>query len=176
MAVLEVVFLCLMLFAGMLLLLGVGLRIGVRFRKARGGEPASILDSANLALLGLLPGFAGVVDRLDTRRDLIVADAKDVSTACLRLDMLAPDYEPAIRDLFRQYLQARIRLYRVIDAERDHEPAFDTAERLHARIWTVTLAAVEKPDRQYAAKAECRRTRPAGHQRQHENLHGCSCS
>ena len=171
MAVLKVVFLCLMLFAGMLLLLEVGLRIGVRFGKARGGEAASIFASANLALPGLLPGFAfaGAVDRLDKRRDLIVADAKDISTACLRLDMLAPDDQPAIRELLRHYLRARVRVCRVIDAERDHAPAFDTAERLHAKIWTATVAAVEKPDRQDAAEAECRRTRPAGHQREHAN-------
>jgi hypothetical protein len=150
------------------LLLEVGLRIGVRFGKARGGGAATIFDGAVFALLGLLPdfAFAGAVDRLDNRRDVIVADAKDISTACLRLDMLAPDDQPAIRELFGHYLRARIRVYRVIDAERDPAPAFDTAERLPAEIWRAAAAAVEKPDRQYyVAEPVCRRTRPAGHQR-----------
>lgn len=67
--------LCLLLFAGMLLLLQTGFRLGVRFDKARGREAASIFGSAVFALLGLLLGFAfaGAVDRLDKRRDLIVA-------------------------------------------------------------------------------------------------------
>ena len=60
----------------MLLLLQTGFRLGVRFDKARGGAAASIFDSAVFALLGLLLGFAfaGAVDRLDKRRDLIVAE------------------------------------------------------------------------------------------------------
>ena len=99
MAVLGGVFLCLLLFAGMLLLLEAGFRIGVRFGKARGEEAASIFDSDVFALFGLLLGFAfaGAGDRLDQRRDLIVAEANDSSTADLRLDMLAPDDQPAIR-------------------------------------------------------------------------------
>ena len=72
--------LCLLLFAGMLLLLEIGFRLGIRFEKARGGEATSIFDSAVFALLGLLLGFgfAGAVDRLDKRRDLIVAEANDI--------------------------------------------------------------------------------------------------
>jgi hypothetical protein len=59
----------------MLLLLQTGFRLGVRSDKARGREAASIFYSAVFALLGLLLGFAfaGAVDRLDKRRDLIVA-------------------------------------------------------------------------------------------------------
>lgn len=92
MAVMGGVVLCLLLFAGMLLLLEVGFRLGVRFEKARGGEAASIFDSAIFALLGLLLGFAfaGAADRLDKRRDLIVAEANDISTAYLRVDTPAP--------------------------------------------------------------------------------------
>jgi hypothetical protein len=138
----------------MLLLLETGFRLGVRFEKARGGEAASIFDSAVFALLGLLLGFAfaGAVDRLDKRRDLIVAEATDISTAYLRLDILAPEDQPAIRALFRQFLEARIRVYRVIDAERDPATAFDTAERLQAEIWTAAVVAVGRPDRQYASE------------------------
>lgn len=154
MAVLGGVLLSLLLFAGMLLLLETGFRLGVRFEKARGGEAASIFDSAIIALLGLLLGFAfaGAVDRLDKRRDLIVAEANDISTAYLRLDTLAPEDQPAIRELFRQYLEARIRVYSVIDAERDPAAAFATAEGLQAEIWTAAVSAVDRPGRQYAAE------------------------
>jgi len=154
MAVLGGVLLCLLLFAGMLLLLEAGFRLGVRFEKARGGEAASIFDSAVFALLGLLLGFAfaGAVDRLDKRRDLIVAEANNISTAYLRLDTLAPEDQPVIRELFRQYLEARITVYRLIDNERDPATAFATAESLQAEIWTAAVAAVDRPNRQYAAE------------------------
>jgi hypothetical protein len=44
--------------------------------------------------------------------------------------------------------RGEIRVYRVIDAERDRAKAFDTAERLHAEIWTAAVVAVGRPDRQ----------------------------
>ena len=143
-----------LLFAGMLLLLEIGFRLGIRFEKARGGEATSIFDSAVFALLGLLLGFAfaGAVDRLDKRRDLIVAEANDIFTAYMRVDLLAPEDQTTIRDLFRQYLDARIEVYRVIDAERDPANAFAAAESLQAEIWKAALAAIDKPDRQYAAE------------------------
>ncbi len=154
MAVFGGVLLCLLLFAGMLLLLEIGFRLGIRFEKARGGEATSIFDSAVFALLGLLLGFAfaGAVDRLDKRRDLIVAEANDIFTAYMRVDLLAPEDQTTIRDLFRQYLDARIEVYRVIDAERDPANAFAAAESLQAEIWKAALAAIDKPDRQYAAE------------------------
>ena len=58
MAVLAGVFLCRLLFEGMLFLVEMRFRIGVRFGKARGGEAANIFDSPVLALFGLLLGFA----------------------------------------------------------------------------------------------------------------------
>ena len=154
MAVFGGVLLCLLRFAGMLLLLEIGFRLGIRFEKARGGEATSIFDSAVFALLGLLLGFAfaGAVDRLDKRRDLIVAEANDIFTAYMRVDLLAPEDQTTIRDLFRQYLDARIEVYRVIDAERDPANAFAAAESLQAEIWKAALAAIDKPDRQYAAE------------------------
>lgn len=153
-AVFGGVLLCLFLFAGMLLLLEAGFRLGVRFEKARGGEATSIFDSAVFALLGLLLGFAfaGAVDRLDKRRDLIVAETNNISTAYMRVDMLATEDQPAIRQLFRQYLDARIEVYRVIDAERDPANAFAVAEGLQAAIWKAAVAAIERPERQYAAE------------------------
>jgi hypothetical protein len=78
--------------------------------------------------------------------------ANEISNTCQRLDMLAPDDRPAIRELFQQYLKVRITVYHVIAAKRDPAHAFDNTERLHARIWTAAVAAVEKPDGQYAAE------------------------
>lgn len=92
------------------------------------------------------------MDRLDKRHSLIVAEASEISNTCQRLDMLAPDDRPAIRELFQQCLKVRITVYHDIAAKRDPAPAFDSTEGLHARIWTDAVATVEKPDGQYAAE------------------------
>ena len=99
--VLGAVILCLLLFAGMLGLIEGGFRLGQRFERARGGETTSIFDSAVFALLGLLLGFAfaGAIDRLNIRRNLIVQEANAIGTAYLRIDMLQPEDQPAIRTL-----------------------------------------------------------------------------
>lgn len=45
-----------------------------------------------------------------------------------------------------------MRLYRVIDAEKDPATAFASAEALQARTWSAAVAAVDRPDRQYTAE------------------------
>lgn len=154
MAVFGGVLLCLLLFAAMLILLEVGFRLGVRFERARGGDATSIFDSAIFALLGLLLGFAfaGAVDRLDKRRDLIVDEANAISTAYLRIDLLAPEDQPAIRQLYRDYLSARLELYRILDAEQDPSLAFQKAEGLQSEIWMASVIAVDRPERQHDAE------------------------
>ena len=81
------------LFLGMLLLLEVGRRIGIRRltidpEGARTGVGA--IEGAVFALLGLLIAFtfSGAASRLDTRRQLIVEEANAIGTAYLRLDLL----------------------------------------------------------------------------------------
>jgi hypothetical protein len=70
----------------------------------------------------------------------------------MRVDMLARADQPTIRQLFRQYLDARIEVSRVFDAERDPANAFAVAEGLQSEIWKTALAAIDRPDRQCAAE------------------------
>ena len=152
--VLGAVILCLLLFAGMLGLIEGGFRLGQRFERARGGETTSIFDSAVFALLGLLLGFAfaGAIDRLNIRRDLIVEEANAIGTAYLRIDMLQPEDQPPIRTLFSAYLDARLEVYRAVDADRDPASAFARAEELQGEIWRSAIAAVGRENARYAAE------------------------
>jgi hypothetical protein len=154
MAVFGTVVLCLVLFAGMLLLLEAGFRLGNRFEKARGGEATGIFDSAIFALLGLLLGFAfaGAVDRFNVRRDLIVHEANAIGTAYLRIDLLQPEDQPPIRQLFDDYLQARLDVYQAIDSGADPTAGFRKAEQLQGEIWRAAVAGVSKPDIHFAAE------------------------
>lgn len=145
---------CLALLAGMLVLLEVGFRIARRYTIARGGEGASIFDTAVFALLGLLLGFAfsGAVDRLDIRRSLIVDEANAIGTAYLRVDLLAPEHQPAMRVLFHDYLTARLDLYRKLDSGGDAGPHFARIEDLQTQIWRGAVVGVSGPDDSHAAE------------------------
>ena len=77
-------------------------------------EGIGAVDGAVFALLGLLIAFtfSGAGSRFDTRRQLIVEETNDIGTAYLRLDLLPADLQPALRESFRRYLDARIEMYR----------------------------------------------------------------
>jgi hypothetical protein len=47
----------------------------------------------------------------DTKRSLVVQEANAIGTAYLRLDLAPAPDQPALRQLFRQYLDARIRVF-----------------------------------------------------------------
>ncbi len=71
------------------------------------------IEAAVFALLGLLLGFsfAGGTTRLDARRQQIAQEANAIGAAYLRLDLLPAAYQPAMRQLFREYVDARLRVY-----------------------------------------------------------------
>jgi hypothetical protein len=138
------------LFLGMLLLHEVGRRLG-RARIAADPEGASagggVVDGAVFALLGLLIAFtfSGAAARFDTRRDLVVAEANDIGTAWLRLDVLPADAQPALRDLFRSYLDARLEVYRSVPDLAAVEKALARSVALQGEIWSRAVAACKSP-------------------------------
>jgi hypothetical protein len=136
------------LFLGMLLLLEVGRRRGLR-RLAKDPEGARHgIGAANGALFGLLGllvafTFSGAASRFDTRRQLVVEEANDIGTAWLRLDLLPPIDQPAMRSLFRRYLDSRLETYRRLpDIEAAEAELVETA-KLQAQIWQQAVAACE---------------------------------
>jgi hypothetical protein len=105
------------LFLGTLALLETGRRIGLR-RLAKDSEAArtglGVVEGAIFALMGLLIAFtfSGAASRFDTRRHLVVEEANAIGTAYLRLDLLPSDAQSALRESFRQYVDARLTAYR----------------------------------------------------------------
>ena len=134
------------LFFGILVFLEVGRRLGER-RVADDPEGArngiGAVEGAIFGLVGLLIAFtfSGGANRFDERRALVVQETNAIGTAYLRLDLLPEGAQPALRDLFRRYLDARIAAYRRL-------PDFDAAKaklqesiRLQNAIWSRALAA-----------------------------------
>jgi len=132
-------------FVGMLLLLELGHRLGNHFEEIdpdgahTGTGP---VEGAVFALLGLLVAFtfSGAAQRFDARRHLIVEEANAIGTAYLRLDALPAEAQPALRELFRRYLDSRLEVYRKlpdIDAARE---ALARSSQLQGEIWSRAVA------------------------------------
>jgi hypothetical protein len=133
-------------FVGMLVLLEVGRRIG-QWRAAMDPDAPRVevgaMDGAVFALLGLLIAFtfASAASRFDTRRQLAVEEANAIGTAYLRLDVLPPDAQPALREQFRQYVDARIAAYRSFPDLSAVKAELARAVRLQGEIWAQAVAA-----------------------------------
>jgi hypothetical protein len=140
------VLLALGLLAGMLLLLETGRRIGLQ-RMAKDAEGAraglGAVEGAVFGLMGLLLAFtfSGASARFDTRRQLIVEAANAIGTAYLRLDMLPAISQPAIKQNFRKYVDARLSVYRKLPDFQAAKAELARAAVLQNEIWTQALSA-----------------------------------
>ena len=135
---------------GMLLMMEIGRRAGLRClardpEKGRAGLGA--IEGAVFALLGLLIAFtfSGGASRLDSRRQLIAEEANDIGTAYLRLDLLPPNAQPALRVLFRHYLDSRLAVYRKLPDLDAARAELARSEELQQEIWTRAVAATREP-------------------------------
>jgi hypothetical protein len=139
-------FLAVGLLLGMLLLLEIGRRAGAR-RLAQDPDGARTgaapIEGAVFGLLGLLIAFtfSGAATRFDTRRHLIVEEANDIGTAYLRLDLLPPESQPPLRDLFRRYLDTRLEAYGALPDTVAAKTALDRAAVLQGEIWNSAVVA-----------------------------------
>ncbi|MFO1372310.1 MAG: DUF4239 domain-containing protein [Candidatus Competibacteraceae bacterium] len=143
---LSALLITLALFVGMLMLLETGRRIGNRrLRDDAEGARAGVgtIEGAVFALLGLLIAFtfSGAASRFDARRDLIVEETNDIGTAYLRLDLLPTSTQPALRDLFRRYVESRLETYRKIPDMEAVKAEFARSVALQGEIWTQAVAA-----------------------------------
>ena len=129
------------LLIGMLFFFEVGRRIGkTRIVRHPGGlaKGGGAVEAGIYGLLGLLIAFtfSGGASRFEVRRHLIIEEANAISTAYLRIDLLPPAAQPAMRQLFREYLDSRLETYRKLpdieaaEAERAH------STQLQGDIWT----------------------------------------
>ena len=132
------------LFGGMLVMLEVGRRIGVRQRARLGdthGAGLAAVEGSLFALLGLIVAFtfSGAASRFDQRRALIVEEANDIGTAYLRLDLLPAEAQPALRQKFREYADARVAVYRALPNLKLAMGHLERANALQGEIWKLSV-------------------------------------
>ncbi len=132
----------------------VGLRLGRRadrqVRSKAGATPVdpthpkfNVIESAMLALLGLLIGFSfsGAMDRYALRQDHMVSEANAIGTAFLRADLLPRQDREVIRTGLREYVDLRIQLFERLD--RDESAALlERMRAIQARVWNAAINGV----------------------------------
>jgi CDP-diglyceride synthetase len=134
------------MFAGMLVLLEIGRRLGER---ALARDPAAAksgsgaVEGAVFGLMALLIAFtfSGAATRFDTRRALVVEEANNIGTAWLRLDLLPVTAQPPLREKFRQYVDARLATYGKLPDITAAKVEMAHATTLQNEIWKDAVAA-----------------------------------
>lgn len=136
------------LFFGMLLAIEVGRRLGMKSQaddQQTDKTSAGLIDGAVFGLMGLLIAFtfSGAATRLDHRRDLVINEANAIGTAYLRLNLLPVESQPPLRDLFRQYLDARLEVFQKIPDMAAAEASLVRANNLQNQIWPMAVEACQ---------------------------------
>lgn len=132
-------------FAALWLSLELGRRLARSYTDpSRGGA----VGGAVFAVLSLLIAFtfSGAASRFDHRRDLIVSEANAIGTAYLRIDLVAADAQPALREAFARYTRSRAAAYAQVGEPHAFRKALAASAVLQTEIWQRAVAAGARPD------------------------------
>lgn len=134
------------LFTLMMLFLEIGRRLGLRRRAedSKGAEKGlGAVEGSIFGLMGLLIAFtfSGAGERFQHRRELIVEEANAIGTAWLRIDLLPPDTQPEMRELFREYVDARLGMYQKLPDRAASRTENARSVKLQGEIWEQAISA-----------------------------------
>jgi len=141
----------LLLIVGMLVLLEVGRRLGVRRRPMESeGERGGLgtIEGAVFALFGLMIAFtfSGAASRFNEKRMLIAEEVNCIETAYLRIHLLPHQEQPLLQELFRRYLDSRLATYRKLPNMAAAEVEMAKSKKIQDEIWSEAVAATQLPD------------------------------
>ncbi len=119
----------------------IGLLVGRRLRHLSDSlkEPFAVLQGALLGVVGLLLAFglALAVDRYESRRAALVADANTIGTTYLRAQTLTEPARSHSLGLLARYTDASIRLTKAIPGSGAAAAADRDAEQLQRQLWAI---------------------------------------
>ncbi len=133
----HITLIVILLFAGMLSCLEIGLWLGRRGAEGA-GKAFSPLAGAVFALMGLLLAFtfSGAATRFEAKRQLIVTETNAIEAAYLRIDLLPRPRQEPLRESFRRYLDARLDFYRKFGDSDAAKTAMAQVTALQRDIWS----------------------------------------
>jgi hypothetical protein len=140
-----------LLLIGMLLLLEIGRRVGIRRRpKESDGERGGLgtVEGAVFALFGLMVAFtfSGAASRFNEKRMLIAEEVNCIETAYLRLQLLSQQAQPALQELFRRYVDSRLETYSRLPNMVAAQMEMAKSKKIQEEVWTEAVAATRLPD------------------------------
>jgi low affinity Fe/Cu permease len=145
-------------FVGSLMLLRLGRHLGLQYRKRSGTEGTgglATVEGAIFGLMGLLLAFtiSGALQRFDDRRQLVIQEATAATTAYDRLSLFGGDDARRLQSGLKEYVRARIDLYRMAHdflLVQRAEDFSDQQERkvleLKNQLWDAAVAACSQPN------------------------------
>jgi hypothetical protein len=144
------------LLVGMLLLVELGRRLGTRRLSQETQAGRGDLGGIEAAVFGLFSlliafTFGGAAERFGEKRMLIAEEANDIGTAYLRLDLVPQDKQPALRELFRKYLDSRLDTYRKLPDMVAAREEMAKSKSLQNEIWSNAVLATRLPESHSAA-------------------------
>lgn len=125
-----------------------GYRLGAVVHRRSADEkesPASTIAGSVLGLLAFILAFTfGIVtDRYDVRKALVRDEANAIGTAFLRSDFLPEADHAKASELFREYVDARLKAGQT--RERSHlQEALIATDRIHQQLWGMAVANARK--------------------------------
>ena len=141
--------LALTLFFAVLGCLRAGWQLGRRRLEREGAEAndgLGAVEASVFGLMGLLIAFSfnGAATRFDHRRDLIVEEVNAIGTAWLRMGLLQDEAKTEVRELFKQYLDGRIALYRGPDDSESIAKKREHVAAVQEAMWDRLMIAVRE--------------------------------
>jgi hypothetical protein len=139
----------LMLFTATTLIASLSYECGFRAGNWRSRRPVPenevvvrLMVGSMLALLTFILGFTFwlAASHFDSARQALLNEANAIRTSYLRADLLPEPHRTEIRNLLREYVDIRLEGARSGNIQQ----AIDRSEKLHAQIWSQTIASREK--------------------------------
>jgi hypothetical protein len=130
-------------FVSSIFLLNYGRQLGLRYLQKDAGTMTGLttVEGAVFALMGLLLAFtiSGALQRFDDRRQLVIQEANAASTAHDRLALFESEVARDLQSKLRNYVQARIDLYRMPHDYSLLKRTEDFSDRQEVLIFATTL-------------------------------------
>jgi Protein of unknown function (DUF4239) len=125
------------------------IHLGRRYRRlphdAASNAAVAPVISTVLSLMGLVLAFSfsNAAGRLESNRRAILDEANAIETVWNRIDLAQPEFRPTMTDLFRRYVDARIRAYRTLEEQigrREYDREVQDSANLFQQLWVVSVA------------------------------------